>query len=113
MQRCFTNENTVARLVITMTAQTKTSNGPGANDPEITLTIHSINGDYTATFPKQAKVADVIAKAVEHFGFAKSDSFELVLESNRGEPLQPNRTLVSYHLKDGTRLLLTALVSGV
>lgn len=96
-----------------MTDTQNKQNGPGASDPEITLTIQTVNGDYTDTFAKQAKVSEVIARTVEHFGFAKLDRFELVLACDRKEPLDPHRTLVSYHLEDGTRLILTAIVSGV
>jgi hypothetical protein len=88
-------------------------NGPGANDPEITLIIQTVNGDYTDTFPKQAKIADVIARAVQHFGFGNAQRIEIVLETERTQALDPHRTLVSYGLKDGTRLILTAIVTGV
>ena len=63
--------------------------------------------------PKQTKVADVIAKALTAFGFAPGDKFELVLASNPGEALQPERPLVSYHVADGMVLVLTAIGGGV
>ncbi len=40
-------------------------------------------------------------------------SNHLVLATNPGEPLQPERPLVSYHVEDGTVLILTAIGGGV
>src|SRR4051794_40822873 len=93
----------------------KPSNGPGANAPEITLIIQTIKGDKANTFPKQSKVAEVIDWLIKECGFVVNpgDRFELVLASKPTEVLQPNRTLVSYHLEDDTRLILTMITSGV
>lgn len=55
----------------------------------------------------------MIAKAVTAFGFTPGDKFELVLATKPGEPLPPERTLVSYHITDGTVLVLTAIGGGV
>jgi hypothetical protein len=77
------------------------------------IKIQSTRGTEEFSFPEEAKIADVIAKAVEAFGFAPGDKFELVLASNPGEPLQPERTLASYHIADGTVLILTAVGGGV
>lgn len=79
----------------------------------IDLKIQSTRGPKDFSFEKQIKIADVIAAAVSAFGFAPGDKFELVLASNTAEPLQPERTLVSYHITDGTVLILTAIGSGV
>ncbi len=84
-----------------------------ANEKDLEFTIQSTRGTKEFSFPKQAKVGDVIAKAVTAFGFAPGDKFELVLATNPGEPLQPERPLVSYHITDGTILILTAIGGGV
>lgn len=84
-----------------------------ANDQSLEVKVQSTRGTKELSFPKQAKVADVIASAVAAFGFAPGDRFEIVLASNPGEPLQPERPLVSYHITDGTVLVLTAIGGGV
>lgn len=79
----------------------------------IQITIQSTRGTKQFDFKKTAKVSDAIAAAVTSFGFAQGDKFELVLATNPGEPLQPERTLVSYHITNGTILILTAIGGGV
>jgi WXG100 protein secretion system (Wss), protein YukD len=79
----------------------------------VKITIQSTRGTKEFTFSEQTKVAEVIATAVQAFGFAPGDKFELVLASHAGEPLRPERTLVSYHITDGTILILTAVGGGV
>ena len=84
-----------------------------ANDKNLEIKIQSTRGTKEFSFPKETKIAEVIAKAVTAFGFAPGDKFELVLGTKPGEPLQPERTLVSYHITDGTVLVLTAVGGGV
>jgi hypothetical protein len=84
-----------------------------ANDKNLQLSISTSRGTKEFSFPKQTKVADVIHQVVTAFGFASGDRLQLVLASNPEEALQPERTLVSYHLTDGTKLILTAVGSGV
>jgi hypothetical protein len=79
----------------------------------ITLRINSTRGTVDREFPKVAKIADVIVAAREAFGLAAGDHYQLVLADKPSEVLQPERTLVSYHLKDGTVLTLTWTGSGV
>jgi hypothetical protein len=86
---------------------------PDKKDDEITVIVSSQRGEFVAAFKKTAKIAEVIAAAAKKLGFAQGDRLELVLESDRGTPLDPHRTLESYHFKDGVRLLLTAIGSGV
>lgn len=84
-----------------------------ANDKNLEIKIQSTRGTKEFSFPKATKIAEVIAQAVTVFGFAPGDKFELVLATKPGEPLQPERTLVSYHITDGTVLVLTAIGGGV
>ncbi len=84
-----------------------------ANDKTLDIRIQSTRGTQDFSFAKETKIADVIIKAVAAFGFAPGDKFELVLASDPGQPLQPERTLVSYHIADGTVLILTAVGGGV
>lgn len=77
------------------------------------IKIQSTRGTKDFSFEKQTKVAAVVAAAVTAFGFAPGDRFELVLASNPGEPMQPERPLVSYHVVDGSVLVLTAIGGGV
>lgn len=84
-----------------------------ANEKDVQVEVQSTRGSKTFTFAKEAKISDVIKTAAEAFGFSPGDTFRLVLKSNPSEPLQPNRTLVSYHVDDGTVLILTDVGSGV
>lgn len=82
-------------------------------DNTLDITIQSTRGSKKFSFPKQTKVAEAIEQAVRAFEFAPGDRFELALASNPEEALKPERTLVSYHIEDGTMLILTAIGSGV
>jgi len=84
-----------------------------ANDPTLEITVQTTRGSKQLSFPKQTKVEEVIAAVVAAFGFAAGDRFELVLKGATGEPLKPERPLVSYGIKDGDILILTAIGSGV
>ena len=84
-----------------------------ANDKTLDIKIQSTRGTKDFSFAKETKVADVITTAIGAFGFAPGDKFELVLASDPGQPLQPDRPLVSYHITDGTVLVLTAIGGGV
>jgi len=83
------------------------------HDKALEIKIQSTRGTKDFTFDKETKIAEVIAKAVAAFGFAPGDKFELVLATNPSEPLSPERTLVSYHITNGTVLILTATGGGV
>ena len=83
------------------------------HDNTIEVKIQSTRGTKEFSFPKETKVEDVINQAVAAFGFVRGDKFDLVLASKPGEPLQPERPLVSYHIVDGTILVLTAVGGGV
>lgn len=84
-----------------------------SEEKSIELTVQTSRGTKTLSFPKQMKVSEVIAKIVAEFGFAPGDNFDLVLASKPNEPLQKERPLVSFHLEDGTTVILTAVGSGV
>lgn len=84
-----------------------------SSDKMLDFKIQSTRGTKDFSFAKETKIVDVIAAAVEAFGFAPGDKFELVLATNPEEPLQPQRTLVSYQIADGTILVLTAIGGGV
>jgi hypothetical protein len=84
-----------------------------ANDNTLEIKIQSTRGTKEFSFPKTGKVAEVIAQAILAFGFASGDTFELMFAANLGEPLQPERPLVSYGMEDGVVLVLTAIGTGV
>ena len=83
------------------------------HDKKLNIKIQSTRGTREFTFPQDTQIKGVIAEAVMVFGFAPSDRFELVLASDPGQPLNPERTLESYHIKDGAVLILTAIGGGV
>ena len=78
---------------------------------EVTVEVGTPKGLFTGTFPKTAKVADVIAAAVDSLGLERRDTLELV---QNGHPLQPvERTLVSFGLAGTVQLELVATGDGV
>lgn len=97
-------------------AKDKTVEAPSMHTDDkhtLSITIQTTRGSRGFDLPNTAKVADAIAAAVTAFGFASSDTFTLVLASDVERALEPNRTLVSYHVHDGTVLILTAIGNGV
>jgi len=80
---------------------------------EIDLVIKTPLGVWRHRFPKTAKVQEVIDAVKQHFGFAANGSYDLRLESNPNQALKPERTLVSYHMKDGDVLVFSDLGVGV
>lgn len=85
----------------------------GRHDRDITITVHTSRGSGSQTFPATTKIEDVINAIVVAFGFNPGDGFQLALVLNPGEPLDPNRPIVSYHLTDGDEVVLTAVGTGV
>jgi hypothetical protein len=79
----------------------------------VDIKVQSTRGTKEFSFDKETKVETVIADAVKAFGFASGDKFELMLASDPTKPLEPQRTLASYHITDGTVLILTAVGGGV
>ena len=63
---------------------------------EVTVEVGTPKGLFTGTFPKTAKIADVIDAAVNSLGLDRGDTLELV---HNGQSLTPiERTLVSFGL---------------
>ena len=79
----------------------------------VEVEVQSSRGVRKFSFPEEEKISAVIRTAAEAFGFSLSDTFRLVLQSKASEPLQPDRTLASYHVVNGTVLILTDVGSGV
>lgn len=81
-------------------------------DQALTLKIATPKGSFTATFDKNAKVSDVIEAAIDKKGLTGSASdFEVFHGEQELTPV--NRPLVSFGLKDGNELLVTAAGEGV
>lgn len=85
----------------------------GKSDKDVTILICSADEDREFTFDKNAKIGEVIDKVVDAFGLSKNDTYSLVFPDQPKEPLDKNRPLVSYHIKDGTKLILTSVGGGV
>lgn len=78
---------------------------------EVTVEIATPKGLFTGTFPKTAKVEDVIAAAVQAKGIDGGEALEL---ASNGQVLQPvQRPLVSFGLTGTVQLELVATGSGV
>lgn len=95
------------------TAETETAKGGGHDDQDLHLKVIWADDDANVEIRKTAKVSDLIAFAVGKLHLAPGDKYDVSLPKKPGEPLDHNRTLVSYHLKDGDELLLTATGGGV
>ena len=80
---------------------------------DITIVIQTSQGSWNATFPKTDKVQQVIAAVVTHFGFASNGRYELRLRTDPNQALTPERTLVSYDIKDGDILIFSELGTAV
>ncbi|MBI5021132.1 MAG: hypothetical protein HZB59_06835 [Ignavibacteriales bacterium] len=82
-------------------------------DKTLQITIQSTRGSKEFSFDKETKISEVITAAISAFSFAPGDRFELVFANKPDEVLKPERPLVSYHIVDGTVLVLTAVGGGV
>ncbi len=78
-------------------------------DRDLTITIETTEGAWTETFAQTDKIKEVIAAVVRHFVFAADGKYELRRETDPDTPLDPERPLVSYHIKDGDTLIFTDL----
>ena len=79
------------------------------SDKELTITIQTPQGNWKNTFPKTTKVQEVIDAIISHFDFATNGKYDLRLITDPDNPLQSERTLVSYGIKDGDVLVFTDL----
>jgi len=78
---------------------------------EVTLQVGTPKGQFTGTFPKTTKIAEVIAAVVAAMQLEGGDAFELV---HNGQVLKPvERPLVSFALAGTVLLELVATGSGV
>jgi hypothetical protein len=83
-----------------------------SNDQQLTLTIQTTKGVWeNAVFSKTAKVSEILQQVITKFGFAADGNYKLKIKG-APENLEPQRTLVSYHLKDGDVLSFTDLGKG-
>lgn len=79
------------------------------HDKELTLKIETTQGTWEHTFEKTDKVEEVLKAVVNHFNYATNGNYELRLASDPNNALKPERTLVSYHIKNGEVLVFTDL----
>jgi len=78
---------------------------------EVTVEVGTPMGLFTGVFAKTAKIADVVAAAVQSLGLDGGETLELVQD---GEVLKPvERTLVSFGFAGTVQLELVATGSGV
>lgn len=73
----------------------------------LNLRIATTRGVHTFSFPKTAKVGDVIAQVRAHFELTGGGTFSLVRKEDNTELSPPDRPLVSFGLEDGEELILT------
>jgi hypothetical protein len=85
----------------------------GINDKTVTIVIETADEDREFTFDKNAKIQQVIDVAVNSFGLAAGNTYNLVFPDKPNEPLDKNRPLVSFGVKDQAHLVLTSVGGGV
>ncbi|WNQ09648.1 ubiquitin-like protein [Paenibacillus aurantius] len=73
-------------------------------DKTITLTVETGKGPITMDFEKTIKVVEAAKKAAAEKGYPDGN---YVFVHNGGQ-MQPERPLVSYHLEDGAKVVLSA-----
>jgi hypothetical protein len=88
---------------------------PEDNKHLVTLQVQTPRGLWSTTEPEEAKkrpvypqstkIQQVIDDAREIFKFVEADSKYTLLEGDT--KLDPQRTIVSYHIKDNTLLILS------
>lgn len=88
-----------------MNENTKKNEEKANSDLEITVIIKGPEPDWPTTFPKTIKVSEVIKAYMDKFNLSPNGKYELRLESDPDNILKPERTLVSYHIKDGEILV--------
>ena len=74
----------------------------------IQVVIITPDGDLEASFPQTAKVSELIAYVIQNKGYSQTGRYELFIEG-QNEAMQANRTLISYQLGDGSRLIFTEI----
>ena len=92
-----------------MSSEEKIQNSDKKDSHSISLIIKTTLGTWTNSFEKTAKVKDVVQAVIQHFGFSENGNYELRMEKNPDEVLNPERTLVSYHLQDEDIVIFTDL----
>jgi hypothetical protein len=71
------------------------------------IEIQSTRGRESFTFPDGTKVAEAVKEAVRAFNFPAVHHYGLLLSGNTSTPLDTDRTLTSYNIRDGAVLFLT------
>lgn len=82
-----------------------TSDKKNTDKNVLDLIIQTPKGNWETSFLKTAKISEVLSAVISHFGFANNGSYELRLNDNPNEALKPERTLISYQIKDGDILV--------
>jgi len=80
-----------------------------SSDKELQIQIQTTKGTWSTSFSKTTKVQEVIRAVISHFGFAADGHYQLHLANDANTPLDPQRPLVSYGIKDGDVLVFTDL----
>ncbi len=77
-------------------------------DKGLRIVVVSPVGEWKVELDKNDKVSEVVAKSIAHFGLQEGN-YEL---RHKGETLDPNRPLVSYHLENGAEVELVPEQKG-
>jgi len=78
-------------------------------DKLVKVVVNTTQGQWETEFRKNTKIETVKMEIIIHFGFSEVGNYEIHLDGVDDNPLKPQRTLQSYHIRDGAVLIFTDL----
>ncbi len=79
------------------------------HDTNITILIRTPQKPWEHEFKSTTTIKQVIEDIVKHFSFAPNGTYELRLKTDEDNPLEPDKTLENYGIKDGAIVIFTDL----
>ena len=79
------------------------------HDTNITILIRTPQKPWEHEFKSTTTIKQVIEDIVKHFSFAPNGAYELRLKTDENNPLNPDKTLENYGIKDGAIVIFTDL----
>ena len=79
------------------------------HDANLTILICTPQGSWEHEFKPTITIKRVIEDIVKHFGFSSDGRYDLRLKTDEDNPLEPDKTLENYGIKDGDAITFTDL----
>ncbi len=74
--------------------------------PSMTITVLTLNGEKADSYQPGTRVSEILKEAIRDFGYPSGDYRLIRLDTH--QPLEPERSLASYGIRDGEALALAA-----